>query len=233
MSKSDQKIIVVNKNVLFENGNYFEGFRFANEINYESIILENMEIMRRGSTSEPVNHLLGNAEMNYFFKQPIGYAVVANLSRGKVFAYQRSSNDKEYREKRLQGKWSWGFGGHIEPFDIENGNPIRESMLREVTREELEINGKISSLNILGYINDDAQRDEDTKVGRVSIGRVHFGILYLLDTDAKEVKPNKESTIVVAKKLSELEELCLTSGVEAEEWSRIALQPLKKYFNYV
>jgi len=232
MSKANQKIIVVRKDVLFGE-DFFEGFRPANGVNYESIILENMEVMRRGSTDEPANHPMGNAEMNPDFKQPICYVIVANLDKGIVFAYQRSSKSGDYSEKRLQGKWSWGFGGHIEPFDIENGNPIRESMLREVTHEELEINGKINSLNILGYINDDAQRDEDTKVERVSIGRVHFGILYLLDTDAKEVKPNKESTIVVAKKLSELEELCLTSGVEAEEWSRIALQPLKKYFNYV
>ncbi len=227
MGNPNQKIIVVDKDALFQ-ADYFQGFSSTDRADYESRVLKNMEIMRRGSTEEFANHPQGNAEMNPSYKQPIGYTIVANLSEGIVFAYQRSSKDRNYGEKRLQGKWSWGFGGHIEPFDGKNGNPIRDSMLREVTEEELKIAGNIKGFRVLGYINDDSQNDDDTKIGRVSIGRVHFGILYLLDTDAKEVEPNKESTVVVAKKLSELEELCLASGVEVENWSKIAMEPLRQ-----
>jgi len=227
MGNPNQKIIVVNKKVLFK-GDYFQGFKSSDGVDYESRVLGNIEIMRRGSTEEPAEHPQGNAEMNTFYKQPIGYTLVANLSKGIVFAYSRSSKDKNYGEKRLQGKWTWGFGGHIEPLDSKNGNPIRESMLREVTREELQINGNVKEPMLLGYINDDAQNEEDTQLGRVSIGRVHFGLLYLIDTDTTEVKPNKEATKVVAKTFSELEELCADSGVKVEEWSRIAMMPLRK-----
>lgn len=227
MGNPNQRIIVVEKKKLFGN-DYFQGFAPSDGIDYEPRILNNLQIMRRGSTEEPANHPEGNAEMNPVYKQPIGYTIVANLLRKKVFAYQRSSDNKNYNEKRLQGKWSLGFGGHIEPFDGVNGNPIRESMLREVTEEELEIIGKIYGFKVLGYINDDAQYEKDTKGGKVSIGRVHFGILYLLDTDATDVRPNKESTIVVSKNLSELEELCSSKDVEMESWSKIALGPLRK-----
>ena len=121
MGNPNQRIIVVNTKTLFGN-NYFEGFRPAEEFDYESKILSNYQIMRRGSVAEPKNHPEGNAERNTEFKQPIGYTMIVNPQFKKVFAYQRSSKDSEYKEKRLQGKWSWGLGGHIEPFDAENGN---------------------------------------------------------------------------------------------------------------
>lgn len=227
MGKEEQRIIAVKKDVLFS-ADYFEGFRSVEGIDYESRILKNMQIVRRGSTDESANHPGGNAELNPQLKQPVGYTIVANVSEGKVFAYQRASKAEDYSEKRLQGKWSWGFGGHIEPFDAEDGNPIRNSMLREVTKEELRIMGDVKGFKVLGYVNEDAQHYDDTKQGRISIGRVHFGVLYLLDTNATQVMPNKESTIVVAKTLSELEELCSSPGVEVEGWSKIALEALRK-----
>ena len=124
MGDPNQKIIVVERNLLFGD-DYFEGFKPTEEVDYESRILQNYTVMRRGSTEEPEDHSEGNAELNLGFKQPIGYTLIFNSELGKVFAYQRSSKDHEYDEKRLQGKWSWGFGGHIEPLDSSNENPIR------------------------------------------------------------------------------------------------------------
>lgn len=220
MGNPNQRIIVVKRDVLFGDGkNYFEGFRPAEEIDYESRILSNFEIMRRGSTSESANHPEGNAELNPEYKQPIGYTILFNPNLKKVFAYQRSSKDKEYGEKRLQGKWSWGFGGHIEPFDTENGNPIRESMLREVTHEEVEIFGNIQEPKVMGYINDDKD----------SVGRVHFGILYGLSIDGEQIKPkDPEIARVKLSSLNELEKMCSTFGIQVEDWSKIALEPLSK-----
>jgi len=219
MGNPNQRIIVVENNALFDSGkDYFEGFRPADEIDYESRILKNFQIMRRGSPKEPADHPEGNAERSLMFKQPIGYTIILNPSLKKVFAYQRSADIKAYWETRLQGKWSWGFGGHIEPLDGVNGNMIKESVLREVLREEASIDGKIMDLKSLGYVNYD---DE--------VSRVHFCILYGLSTDAKEIHPKDlEIAKVELLSLSELEKMCSNSDVEVEAWSKIALEPLRK-----
>ena len=218
MGNPNQRIIVVNKNVLFGN-DYFEGFRLAEEIDYESRILKNFQVMRRGSTSEPKNHPEGNAELNSEYKQPIGYSIVFNPEIRKIFAYKRSLEDKNYGETRLQGKWSWGFGGHIEPFDTKNGNPIRQSILREVQREEIKLKGEIYSLRILGYINNDSD----------SVGKVHFGMLYLFTTNAERAEAvDPEIAEIRLCSVKDLESLCSSQDVKVEEWSRIALEPLRK-----
>ncbi len=217
MSKSNQRIIVIERDVLFGE-DYFEGFREAGEVDYESRILLNYWIMRRGSSSEPKNHPDGNAELDTRFKQPIAYSVVFNPELRRVFAYQRSSESKKYGEKRLQGKWSWGFGGHIEPSDAENRNFIRESMSREL-REEIDIKGSVSDTKVLGYINSDNN----------SVGKVHFGILYIVSTDAEKIVPlDAEISRTELLSLGELENLCSPPGNLVESWSLIAFESLRK-----
>jgi predicted NUDIX family phosphoesterase len=226
MGDPNKKIIVVKRDKLFGN-DYFQGFSSSDVINYESRVLKNMEVMRRGSTEEPVNHVSGNAEMNPAYKQPIGYTIIANSPQGKIFAYQRSSNNKNYGEKRLQGKWSWGFGGHIEPFDSKAGNTIRKSILREISEEAGLTDQEIPFLDILGYINEDVQLEEDTVLEKPSIGRVHFGILYLAITGSPILRVgDPEIARVELKTVSELEKFCTSEDVE--DWSRIALEPLRK-----
>ncbi|MEK6917635.1 MAG: NUDIX domain-containing protein [Nanoarchaeota archaeon] len=217
MSKADQKIIVVNKDILFDNGkDFFEGFRPAKSLDYESRILQNMSVMRRGSTSEPADYPNGNAERNPNYKQPIAYVIIANPETGRIFGYQRSSEKQNYSEDRLQGKVSWGFGGHVEPKDGVK-NPIRESMRREIS-EEVDVRGEILGEELLGYI----YHDHD-------VHQVHFGMLYLIKTNAKLVLPkDKEIAWIKPFSISDLEKLCAQNGVEVEAWSRSALGPLKK-----
>lgn len=221
MNKSNMQILVVKRNALFgSNGEYFfEGFRPYHEIDYESRIIDNVESMRRGSANEEANHPEGNAEKNPSYKQPISYILIVNPITKKVFAYQRSSDNENYTETRLQGKWSWGIGGHIEAQDTK-GNPIRESALREL-KEEVEFKGEILRRpRILGYIYHDSNL----------LHQVHFGILYLIETDG-EVEP-KDSEISHGKfmDLNELEKMCSSNDCEVEEWSKTAINPLKDYF---
>ena len=92
-------------------------------------------------------------------------------------------------------------------------------MIREVTLEELEFFGRITGIIPLGYVNDELD----------SVGKVHFGVLYLINTDATKVESkDKEAEIVEPKRLDGLEELCSSPDCEVENWSRIALEPLKK-----
>jgi len=55
MDKKDQMIMVVKKEILL-GANYFQGFRPSNEFDYESIILNNFEYIRRGDAEEDPTH---------------------------------------------------------------------------------------------------------------------------------------------------------------------------------
>ena len=206
MNFRKNEIMVVDKKALFE-ADYFEGFRPVGLVDYESRILKNHVYRERN-----------RAEEDPAFKQPIGYAIIVNPRSRKVFTYRRSSRDSDYQEKRLQGKWSWGVGGHIEKDDTGGGNPIRESILREI-REEIR-GDDFSPPEVLGYINDD--RDE--------VGRVHFGILYVVKTAAEVIKPQ---TVEISdgglRMVADLEKIISSPGFTVEEWSRISLPPLISY----
>ncbi len=204
--KSDQMIMVAPRRVLFAS-DYFQGFRPAREVDYESRLLKSFGYRRRGEVEDDPS-----------WKQPIGYALVVNRAARTVFAYQRSSKAGEYHETRLMGKWSWGVGGHIEKCDGADGNPIRASMLREVGEEI----GLASSgePEVLGYINDDSD----------PVGKVHFGVLYVIPTSQTVVHPAcpelQEGGMRAAE---ELEALISRPGVIVEEWSKFSLPPLIEY----
>ena len=209
MGKEDSLIMVVKTSDLFK-GNSFNDFLPHSIRNYESIILNNYGFITRRFAEEDSN-----------YKQPIAYSMIVNSNTKQVFAFQRSKKTENYGEKRLQGKFSWGVGGHVEKYDLEFTNPIRESMLRELY-EEVDIRGAVNpNPLILGYINDDSN----------NVGKVHFGILYLHETDAEEIKPrDPEIDNGRLRTMNELEEICESKDFDVESWSKIALNPLKAYF---
>jgi len=199
-----KEIMVIKLETLFAQ-KHFDGFIPAEEFDFESIILKNFEWMDKEK-----------AEINPAYKQPIGYSVVYNPMSEKVFLYQRSKIDKNYGEKRLQGKLSCGVGGHIEKIDTQNGNPIHESAMREI-KEEVEIGGK-TKMQVFGYINDDS--DE--------VGKVHFGIVYLVSIDCSVVKPvDSEISEGKLESIDNLEKKC-KSDVPVENWTKIVVEDLKK-----
>jgi len=203
----DQTILVVEKDLLFGNGNdYFQGFRKAGQVDYERRILEGRRWMWRGI-----------AEENQHFKQPIPYAMIVNPFEQKVFAFKRAKKGK-YDEKRLQDKWSWGVGGHVEPSD-QAENPLEAGFLREIG-EEVEIVGTIIGKSVVGYINDDLD----------DVGKVHFGLLYVVETNGILITP-KDPEIAEGRLMdvSELSQMCEAADIIVENWSRIALNPLEAY----
>ena len=205
MSRKEQKIMVIERSELFK-GSYFQGFKLHKDVDFESRILKHHHYLERNQ-----------AEVNPNFKQPIAYAVIVNPKTKKVFLYRRSPKDANYQEKRLQGKWSVGIGGHIERIDAA-GNPIEKSLLREI-EEEVEIKGRFTT-KVLGYLN----YDDD------AVGKVHFGILYLIETDS-EIKPKgleMESGSFVSVK--DIEEMSKSEDFILEGWSKLALEVLNETF---
>jgi predicted NUDIX family phosphoesterase len=203
VEKFETKIMVVDRATLFSD-QYFQGFSPAAVLDYEQIILDNYFYDRRGKV-----------ETMPQFKQPIAYILIVNKTTRQVFAYQRSSKEGQYNEKRLAGKWSWGIGGHIDKIDLDNENPILASLQREL-EEEVEISS-YDPPKILGYINDDT----------TEVGQVHFGLLYLITTDSKSVRP-RDGEIAWGGFLSvpELQEIGNSNEAAVESWSLISLTPL-------
>ncbi len=204
MDKFEKEILVVDRATLFAEG-YFQGFAPADGLDYFQIIQDNYFYKKRGEV-----------EPNPAFKQPIAYAVIVNTETKYIFAYQRSVTDS-YNESRLRGMWSWGIGGHIDKIDSADQDPILTSLLREV-KEEVDIKN-FAKPRILGYINDD----------QTEVGAVHFGILYLIETKAKNIKPrDKEISWGGFMAYDQLEEICVLNERNVESWSEISLEPIRK-----
>jgi predicted NUDIX family phosphoesterase len=202
MARTSQ-IMVVARRLLLD-GRPFQGFSPAGAHDYESIILKNYRYVLRTE-----------AEKNPALKQPIAYCIIVNPVRKELFAYKRSELEGDYDEERLRGKWSIGIGGHIDRVDMAAENPIRASMLRELD-EEIAWDGA-SRPSILGYINDEMNM----------VGKVHFGLLYKLDIEAREVKQRaREIAEARMLKVEEWRHMLRRKDIVIEEWSRIASVPI-------
>lgn len=192
-----REILVIETGKLFElTGGYFQGFRvLPNEI------LDALDKNCHWMEKDP-------AEKDYDFKQIIGYSAVTSPS-GKIFTYRRAAKDKDYAEKRLQGKWSIGIGGHVERNLAEE--KISASISREIN-EEVETFGGTREITLLGGINDDSN----------DVGQVHFGILLSAKTFSERAVPkDKEIEFGEFKTLSEI--IYLFEAEDVENWSQICL----------
>ncbi len=204
--KHNYPILVIETKKLFQN-NSFEGFKHADEINFEKRILNN--------SLWKLRYLM---EENPEYQQPICYSIIINPKTKKVFAYQRANRNSETSEARLNNRWTWGVGGHVEKIDENSDNPLHTSMLREL-HEEVDVQGDINP-KVIGYINDNS----------TEISKVHFGLIYVVETDAEVVLP-KASEIAQGSfhTVEEIEQMLESDEHQIEEWSKISFEPIKNY----
>jgi predicted NUDIX family phosphoesterase len=206
MSKTEEykiPIMVIPKDILFVNNSQFQGFKPHSELeDYESRIIEYKTFMPRGE-----------AEKNFEHKQPIGYAVIVNPITKKIYCYQRAGN-----EERLSNKWSVGIGGHMNKGEDVEDNPIHSCLIREMD-EEVIINGS-QDIKVIGYINDEKEE----------VGKVHFGILYLVETDSDDVFSN-ESRLINGKMMTieEIKKIKDDPNSILEVWAQIALEAIENH----
>ena len=135
----------------------------------------------------PSNHywfdrtIVDGKEPKYFdvgkqFPQLLPYIIVK--CGDKYLSYYRKG-----KEDRLLGKRSIGFGGHIEPDDIENYLDIVKPACREL-QEELGLSIKPVNLNKLIISKYD------------NVSRVHVGLLMMIELDNPDmIKPDKNEII--------------------------------------
>jgi predicted NUDIX family phosphoesterase len=150
-------------------------------------------------------------EQDPSFKQLIPYVIFRHRdAAGDTFVFQYTRGTGQ-GESRLHAKRSIGIGGHISADDSAQVSAYEEGMRREL-EEEVVIDTAYSA-RMVGLINDD----------ETEVGRVHLGVVHLLDVEQPAVQP-RESEIIDAgfRPVSEL----LADMNRFETWSQICLKAL-------
>ena len=205
--KMAREIMVVANKFLFDSVERESRFYSNDEVNFEDKILKNFEYMVRGE-----------AEVNFDYKQPIGYGVVINKNK-EIFVYKRGWADSNAWDSRLHNKIAFWVWGHIEREDEDLENPLSESLIREV-EEELNISpDHIKDSRAIGYINNET--DE--------VSQVHIWVAYLVEVTNDNFElldwelDNGEFVSIHA-----LEKMVYSNDYDTEAWSRILFEPIKK-----
>jgi predicted NUDIX family phosphoesterase len=118
---------------------------------------------------------------------------------------------KASSEKRLRQQYSMGIGGHINPGDLDHGDPIYDGLKRE-WEEEVEYAGSFEA-RLLGLINDDS----------APVSKVHLGVVFLVDGDRPDIAIRETSKL--SGELLTLEEMRIYY-LEMESWSQIVYDRL-------
>jgi predicted NUDIX family phosphoesterase len=198
----DEHVLVVPRS-LFDRAGAFQGF-CGDTAAYLPLLLDPAHTSWRPRAS---------VEEDPSFKQLIPYCVLAwrdAAGQPHYFAYTRGGGQSE---ARLRAKRSLGIGGHIASTDGEHGDDTsyEAGMRRELT-EEIVIAGGWTA-RCVGLINDDAN----------AVGRVHLGIVHVLDLERPEVTPRESE--LVACGFEPFEKL-LGDRERFETWSQITLDAL-------
>lgn len=145
-------------------------------------------------------------EQDYSYKQLIAYALVFN-DKGKVLTYQRCGS-----EKRLNGIWSAGIGGHVTDEDrqITPYNTLLQGLKREFS-EEIGLELQDGDVELLGMIN-----EEETEVGHC-----HTGVVFRVNVASEQMRFDTEIGLPQWKNLEELD------LEKFELWSGLALKLVK------
>jgi predicted NUDIX family phosphoesterase len=140
------------------------------------------------------------------YQQIIPYVVFRHGDRYFLTQRLRASS-----EKRLRQQYSLGVGGHINPGDLEAGDPIQDALKRE-WEEEVEYAGSFNA-RLLGLINDDSS----------PVSKVHLGVVFLVEGDRPEIGIRESDKL--SGELLTLEEMRIYY-LAMESWSQIVYDQL-------
>ena len=139
-------------------------------------------------------------------QQIIPYVVFRHRDRYLLTHRLRASS-----EKRLRKQYSLGVGGHINPQDIDAGDPIHDGLKRE-WREEVVYEGRFEA-KLIGLLNDDSS----------PVSKVHLGVVFLVDGDTPDITIRE--TDKLAGELLTLEEMRIFY-LGMESWSQMVYDRL-------
>lgn len=196
MSKFDEQILVVNREVLFDNEkNSFNGFISSDDSRFKEIVntFSSVEVKRRGDMEEDPK-----------YKQLIGYAVVKDKTTKDVLVYTRLTGGGE---SRLHGKASVGVGGHMNMVEEKAIDEVIKINISRELEEEIGVSFEenLDELECLGLINDDTNE----------VGKVHIGLVYVVYVDKNQVKEIEEEAL----RIEWLESAVAKTKENYESWS--------------
>ncbi len=140
------------------------------------------------------------------YQQIIPYVVFRHDDRYFLTHRLRAS-----AEKRLRKQYSLGVGGHINPGDLDAGDPILDGLKRE-WQEEVVYDGRFEA-RLLGFLNEDSS----------PVSKVHLGVVFLVDGDTPNIRIRE--TDKLAGELLTLEEMRMFY-LAMESWSQIVYDRL-------
>ena len=197
MSKFDEQIIVVSRELLFDNEkNAFNGFLSKNDVQGEEIFntFKNYEVKRRGDMEEDPS-----------YKQLISYCLLEN-ENDEILVYQRLSGGGE---ERLHGQSSVGVGGHMN-------NVVGADSINEVLRVNEEVGlseDRSQNMEYIGFINDDTN----------AVGKVHIGVVFKIKVKSSDVEVRETDTL----KINWVSQDEINDLNHFESWSALILKDLK------
>ncbi|PIR13963.1 hypothetical protein COV49_00480 [Candidatus Falkowbacteria bacterium CG11_big_fil_rev_8_21_14_0_20_39_10] len=216
MGKKNRTVLVAKIEDIFQSIGRFSGYMHFDD---------SQEAIRAVSAIERRSFWMSEdkAEKMENIRELIGYVLIVNPKTKKVFVYQRAGKKSDYKETRLQGKWSCGIGGHIEMEDFDNkgeAQKIFQGTLLEIWGET-DCHTNYFQPIAIGFISVDTKRvDQD-----------HFGVVYLQYTTQRKLTIKKEIQQGRFFSFSEFEKLVKDSKqspsvVSVETWSKLCLKPL-------
>lgn len=168
---NEQVLVVARANLKID----WQGLRTSNLEKYLEIIKTQCQFKARGLMEQDEN-----------YKQIIPYLIFR--FEDQLFLMQRADQASEIR---LKNKFTLGIGGHVRESDLKNfsnnsslNSNITDEIFAWATREfheEIKYTGNLN-ITTLGLLNDDSN----------SVGRVHLGLVLLLQGDSPEIKIKSE-----------------------------------------
>jgi predicted NUDIX family phosphoesterase len=142
------------------------------------------------------------------FQQIIPYVVFRHGDHYFLTHRLRASS-----EKRLRKQYSLGVGGHINPGDLQAGDPILDGLKRE-WQEEVVYHGRFEA-RLIGLLNDDSS----------PVSKVHLGVVFVVDGDTPNISIRE--TDKLAGELLTLDEMRIYY-LGMESWSQMVYDRLAR-----
>ena len=191
---TSEQVLCVKREDMFPDGAW-HGFVSEDLDRHQALIRERHFFMSRSAV-----------ENDPGYQQIIPYVVFRHDGRYFLTHRLRASS-----EKRLRKQYSLGIGGHINPGDLEAGDPILDGLRRE-WGEEVVYDGRFET-QLIGLLNDDSS----------PVSKVHLGVVFLVDGDTPNISIRE--TEKLAGELLTLEEMRIYY-LGMESWSQMVYDRL-------
>ena len=195
MSGTSEQVLCVKREDIFPDGAW-HGFVSRDLDRLQALIRERHFFMARDSV-----------ENDPAYQQIIPYVVFRHDPHYFLTHRLRASS-----EKRLRKQYSLGIGGHINPGDLDGGDPILDGLRREWA-EEVVYDGRFEA-DLIGLLNDES----------APVSRVHLGVVFLVDGDSPNIAIRE--TTKLAGELLTLDEMRI-HYLEMESWSQMVYDRLR------